>query len=230
MNVVLHSSLRSLWEKFRGTLFTLLVVVTIVVIVRTFLFGVYYIPSGSMLNTLQLGDRIFVSRLHPTLFPLKRGDVVVFRDKNHWIPDDDTSSRSGLLDLILGFIEGREPHKLLIKRVIGLPGDRVTCCSGAGRIVVNGRELDETPYLYDATPPASSIVFDVVIPEGRLWVMGDNRNNSADSRLHIGLPGGGFVPIADVVGRALLVFWPFGHWKILHNYHDSTFKGVSRVS
>jgi signal peptidase I len=158
--------------------------------VRSWLARSFFIPSASMERTLLVGDRVIVNELVPRLVPLQRGDVIVFRDPGGW----------------LGQAKGGD----LIKRVIGLPGDRVTCCGHDGRLSVNSRPVDE-PYV--TLPPGvrrvASTDFDVTVPDGAAWVMGDNRWNSADSRAH------GPVPISDVVGRAVFVSWPASRWSWL---------------
>ena len=163
--------------------------------VRTWLVRSFSIPSASMEATLQVGDRILVNELAPRLSELHRGDVVVFRDPGGWLSP----------------AEGDD----LVKRVVGLPGDTVRCCDADGRLTVDGEPLDE-PYLQvPEGDPASLAAFDVTVPEGALWVMGDNREDSADSRSHVTGPYEGFVPLENVVGRATVVFWPVGRWSTL---------------
>lgn len=200
-----------------------IVVVALVLsfLIKTFLFRAYFIPSGSMENTLQVDDRIFVNLLVPEPFPLQRGDVVVFQDTKNWLGpvDPGTQSENWMQDALVfvGLMpDNSEQH--LVKRVIGLPGDRVACCSADGSVTVNGEPLDE-PYLYPGASP-SDIDFEVVVPEGSIWVMGDHRDASADSRLHMEGDGAGFVDLKDVEGRAAVVAWPLDHWSILGNYPD----------
>ncbi len=164
--------------------------------VRTFLVRSFSIPSGSMEQTLMIGDRIMVNELAPRVMPLHRGDIVVFEDPGGWLGYDDDAGQD------------------LVKRVIGLPGDHVSCCDADGHVLVNGRALDE-PYLTlaDGGPRASATDFDVTVPEGALWVLGDNRDRSADSRAHQTGPYAGFVPVDDVIGRAFVVSWPIDRWQ-----------------
>ena len=163
--------------------------------VRTFLVRSFSIPSASMEQTLLIGDRILVNELVPGVMDLHRGDVVVFEDPGGWLAAG----------------EGDD----LVKRVIGLPGDTVSCCDSEGRLRVNGEPLDE-PYLdVPEGDPASLTPFEVTVPDGALWVMGDNRERSADSRSHVTGPYEGFVPLDHVVGRATVVFWPLGRWAVL---------------
>jgi signal peptidase I len=170
-------------------------VVALLVVLRLFAVQVYFIPSGSMEQTLRLGDRVLVDKVSYRIGEVERGDIVVFDGSTSW----DAPSASGQPSTS----EGNE----YIKRVIGLPGDRVRCCDGNGRLVVNGSPLDE-PYLYPGDV-ASVDPFDIRVAEGTVWVMGDHRSESADSRAHIGDPGGGGVPVDSIVGKAVAVLWPW---------------------
>ncbi|WP_306231229.1 signal peptidase I [Agrococcus beijingensis] len=209
-----------------------LVALLISFLVKTFLIRPFWIPSESMNDTLQVDDRIIVSLLTPTVVPVERGDVLVFEDPGGWLPETarepDETGLAGAVDWFLTFVglAPEDDHGYLIKRVIGLPGDRVQCCNDFGQLTVNGVPLDE-PYLHRDTQsePASTMPFDVEVPEGHLWVMGDNRNHSGDSRAHMDAPGGGFVPMQTVVGRAVVISWPIERWTWLDN-HPSTFVGV----
>ena len=174
---------------------SLSVVVAVLVVLRLFAVQVYFIPSGSMEQTLRLGDRVLVDKVSYRIDDVERGDIVVFDGSTSW----DAPSASGLPSSS----EGSE----YIKRVIGLPGDRVRCCDGDGRLVVNGSPLDE-PYLYPGDV-ASLDPFDIRVADGMVWVMGDHRSESADSRAHIGDPGGGGVPVDSIVGKAVAVLWPW---------------------
>ncbi len=197
-------------------------------VVKTFLFRSFYIPSASMENTLMIDDRIIVNELVPDLFPLENGDVVVFSDPGGWLPPREPSNPdlvTAALDLVgsvVGF-GGADSQDHLVKRVIGLPGDHVVCCDAKGQIEVNGVAVDE-PYILTSSghEEASGMKFDVTVPDNSLWVMGDNRYDSADSRYNQDKPGGGFVPMDHVVGRAIIVSWPVSHWIWLDN-HASNF-------
>lgn len=194
----------------RETVTVIAIALALSLIVKTFLLQAFYIPSSSMEDTLAINDRIMVNKLVPGVGELQRGDIVVFTDPGGWLgelPPQTDGLRRIAVD-VLTFV-GILPHDAgehLIKRVIGLPGDNVACCDTEGRLTVNGTSIDE-PYLKEGVEP-SSYPFDVVVPDGTVWLMGDNRANSADSRAHMGDPGGGFVPIDDVVGRALFIMWP----------------------
>lgn len=186
-------------------------------IVKTWLFQAFYIPSGSMEDTLVRDDRVIVSKLTPGPFDLRRGDVVVFEDPGEpapWLSGVSTPSDLGgpLHDLLVfvGLLpEDAENH--LIKRVIGLPGDHVKADGKSGKITVNGVEITE-PYLKSGDLPSEGKTFDIVVPEDRIWVMGDHRSDSSDSRFHDdGTGGTGSVPLDKLVGRALFIVWPMDH-------------------
>ncbi len=155
----------------------------------------FVIPSGSMQPMLSSGDRILVNRTAYWSVPIARGDLVVF---------DGADSFSV------------EPGEF-VKRVIGIEGDRIVCCTDSGQISVNGVPIEESPYLYFGDLP-SEVAFDVIVPDGKLWVMGDHRAESADSRSHLGDPGGGFVLESKVVGQARFIIWPPVRWQPLDSH------------
>ena len=193
------------------------------VAIKAFLIRSFYIPSGSMMDTLQINDRIIVNVLAPEVMPLQHGDVVVFKDPGGWlgaIPTVQKTPLQELSDFVLGTfgITAPDSAEHLVKRVIGLPGDTVECCDAEGRLIVNGAPIDET-YIRAGSIP-SEMDFSVTVPEGSYWVMGDNRQNSTDSRYHQELPSGGFVSEEFVVGRAILISWPVAHWVFLDNYPE----------
>ncbi|MFM1965826.1 MAG: hypothetical protein RL134_1551 [Actinomycetota bacterium] len=188
-------------------------------VVKTFLVQAFYIPSGSMEDTLQVGDRVLVNKVVYHLRDIERGDVIVFDGTGSFITGPIVEPERSPVEAVgrlLGEIVGLAPPRDtdFIKRVIGVGGDRVVCCDAEGRITVNGVALDEEAYLYRNNPPSKQ-PFDVLVPEGTLWVMGDHRSASADSRSHMGDPGGGFVPTDRVIGRAFAVVWPLGNAQIL---------------
>ncbi|MTE23675.1 signal peptidase I [Microbacterium sp. ZXX196] len=212
----------------------LIVVIAVVasVVIKAFVVRSFYIPSASMERTLMTGDRILVDELTVDWTGYDRGDVVVFEDPGGWLPTSATPSpggAAGAIDWALTAvgISASDSEDHLVKRVIGLPGDHITCCNALGQIEVNGVGVDELDYLDlpDGSSLASTTDFDVTVPEGSLWVMGDNRNRSQDSRYHADQPGGGFVPLDNVVGRVVLRTWPLSHFGTLSSASDA-FMGV----
>ncbi|MFI7875225.1 signal peptidase I [Streptomyces salinarius] len=166
---------------------TLLVLLLFLLLLGTFVLQPFQIPSGSMERGLRIGDRVLVNKLAYRFDGRpQRGDIVVF---------DGT---------------GLFGHGDYIKRVVGVGGDHVVCCDEEGRIRVNGQSVDESAFLYPGDRP-STVPFDVVVPDGTLFVLGDHRADSSDSRDHLGSPGGGMVPLDEVIGRADWIVWPFGH-------------------
>lgn len=195
----------------RETAIVMVSALVLSILIKTFLAQAFFIPSGSMEDTLAVGDRVMVNKLVPGPFELDRGDIVVFVDPGGWLgplaPDTRPAWQQSLTSLFtwIGLLPQDAGHHL-IKRVIGVGGDRVTCCTQDGRLSVNGEPVTE-PYLKPGTSP-SDVPFDVVVPPGHVWVMGDNRSNSEDSRAHLGEPGGGMVPVENIVGRAFVLLWP----------------------
>ena len=178
-------------------------------VVKTFLVQPFHIPSGSMEDTLIKDDRVLVSKLTPGPFELRRGDIVVFTDPGHWLGEIPEVHRTPVQSaLIFLGLAPDDSHEHLIKRVIGLPGDHVVCCTVGGQLTVNGVAITE-PYLKPGDNAAGGRgSFDIIVPAGKVWVMGDHRSASADSRSQMGKPGGGMVPLDDVVGRAWVRYWP----------------------
>ncbi len=216
----------------RDVVVIVLAAIVISFLIKTFLIRSFYIPSESMEDTLLVNDRIIVNQLVPELTPVSRGDVVVFTDPGGWLdpvfepPKDPVAGFFEWLGSIVG-LTAPDSNDHLIKRVIGLPGDRIVCCDDFGRMSVNGVPLDESAYvkLPDGVTRVSRDDFDVTVPEGSLWVMGDNRWNSRDSRYNRDKPGNGFVPQGNVVGRAILISWPIDRWTWLDNF-PLVFEGV----
>ena len=224
------------WKIFvRDILLIFLAALFISFMIKTFLIRSFYIPSSSMEVTLHIDDRIIVNQLEPKLMPIEHGDVVVFKDPGGWLTptvEPQVNWFVGGVDAVLGFVGLSAPdsNDHLIKRVIGVPGDKVVCCNDFGQITVNGVPLEE-PYitLPEGVTKATRDDFSVTVPKDKLWVLGDNRYNSADSAFHRDDPTGGFVPIDNVVGRALLISWPVNHWTWLDNY-PVTFSDVDKGS
>ena len=195
----------------------MVVALAITLLLQTFFVQVFSIPSGSMQNTIAIGDRVVVDKLSPWFgWKPQRGEVVVFKDPDNWLADDPVPKDGPVLGAVKSaftFVGLLPSDRDLIKRVIGVPGDTVACCDTQGRVTVNGKPLDES-YVFPGNPP-SRITFKVTVPAGKLWVMGDHRDISADSRYHMTDATGGFVPEKDVVGRAVAVVWPLSHWRTL---------------
>jgi len=193
-----------------------LVVVALVVslLIKSFLVQFFYIPSGSMENTLQIKDRVAVNKVPFISKTINRGDVVVFRDPNNWLPEivDYGTNKyvaKAKSALVAVGVLPNPAKQYLVKRVIGVAGDHVVCCTKDGNLTINGEEVIE-PYIYAGNKP-SEMQFDVTVPAGKLWVMGDHRGASADSRYHQEDINKGFVPVSKVTGRVVGVIWPFKH-------------------
>lgn len=226
-----RSRRRGVWSFLRDVVVIVLIAILVSFLVKTFIVRSFYIPSGSMEDTLQVSDRILVDQITPRFDEYDRGDIVVFRDPGGWLPPVNTPARAPFVeavDWILSLVglSASDSDDHLVKRIIGLPGDRVVCCNALGQIEVNGVPVDETAYTkLAAGEPASAIDFDVTVPAGSLWVLGDNRNRSKDSRYNTEQPGQGFVPVDNLVGRAFLVTWPLDRFGLLDFHHD-VFAGV----
>jgi signal peptidase I len=196
------------------------------VAIKALFLQAFYIPSGSMEDTLVFNDRILVQKVSywgggsP-----QRGDVVVFADPGSWLAPQDSAGATSPVAKGLEIFGLYPTGGHLVKRVIGVGGDTVQCCDRRGRVTVNGDPLDEQSYLAPGAEP-SLIQFKTEVQPGRLWVMGDNRSNSADSRVHLGDPGGGQVPVEDVVGKVFSVVWPLDHATLLHR--PQTFEAVDK--
>lgn len=196
----------------------IVVALLLALLIKTFIVQAFYIPSGSMENTLLINDRVLVNKLVYRVRDIERGDVVVFSGVDSWQGEGDFEKPSNPVTSLFhwaGALFGLVPgERDFIKRVIGLPGDKVQCCDAQGRITVNGVPLDEKSYLYPGNKP-SDTPFQITVPPGRLWVMGDHRGLSSDSRSHQGDPGGGAIPVDHVIGRAFVILWPFSHATLL---------------
>ncbi|MGW4893888.1 signal peptidase I [Kitasatospora sp. NPDC004240] len=209
---------RSFWKELPILIGIALV---LALVIKTFFVQAFSIPSESMQNTLQVGDRVLVDKLTPWFgAEPERGEVVVFHDPGGWLNDEPVQESGNSfvrgVQEVLSFV-GLMPsanEKDLIKRVIAIGGDTVEC-EGEGPVKVNGIALDE-PYVFPGNTPCGTKPFGPVkVPEGRIWVMGDHRADSLDSRFHMDQPGGGTVPVDDVIGRAFVVAWPIDRWSTL---------------
>ncbi len=211
------------WAAVKETVVVVGTALALSLLIKTFLVQAFYIPSPSMERTLVDGDRVLTSLLTPGPFDLARGDIVVFEDPGGWLPSAQAPDRGPVAGAVVGVLTfvgvlPRNSGDHLIKRVIGMPGDTVACCDDAGRLSVNGSPIEE-PYVSPGDEP-SQITFEVVVPDDRLWVMGDHRSVSQDSRWHQDLEGRGTVPVDDVVGRAMAVIWPLDRLDWLSDYPD----------
>ena len=205
-----------------GNLGAFLLVLVIVIVIRSTVVQTFVIPSSSMEDTLAEGDRVAVTMYD--VDEIRRGDIVVFNDPDNWLTvTEPTGLHKIIQDALVALrILPANPGHHLIKRVIGVAGDHIVA-DGRGSLTVNGVPVNET-YLKPGRS-ASEMAFDVVVPRGFVWVMGDNRSNSSDSRYHQDDAHGGFVPIDDVAGVAKVVVWPIGHWRGLGDGHEA-FKDV----
>ncbi|CAN1500807.1 LepB Signal peptidase I [Candidatus Nanopelagicaceae bacterium] len=192
--------------------FPILIIVALAVslLIKTFLVQFFYIPSGSMENTLQIGDRVAVNKLPFISKTINRGDVVVFRDPANWLPEPYEASGNKILGkvkdgLVTVGVLPNPAKQYLVKRVIGVAGDKVICCDN-GKLTINGKETSE-PYIF-AGNKASDLDFNITVPEGKIWVMGDHRGSSADSRYHQDDVNNGFVPVSKVTGQVFATIWP----------------------
>ncbi|GAA3217172.1 MULTISPECIES: signal peptidase I [unclassified Streptomyces] len=207
---------RSFWKELPILIGIALI---LALLIKTFLVQAFSIPSESMQNSLQKGDRVLVDKLTPWFgSEPERGEVVVFHDPDNWLAGEPTPKPNALQKVLswIGLMPSAE-EKDLIKRVIGVGGDTVSC-KGTGPLRVNGKALNE-PYVYPGNTPCSEGEdggqFTVKVPEGYIWVMGDHRQNSRDSRYNQHDRNHGFVPVDKVVGRAIVKAWPINRWGTL---------------
>jgi signal peptidase I len=201
----------------------LVVAFCLAVLIRTFLVQAFYIPSGSMENTLAIKDRVLVNKVVYDMRDPLRGEIVVFRGTDNWAPEQPAEPISSTFGAKLGRTIGdlvgvsRPGERDFIKRVIGLPGDKIACCDDKGRITVNGEPVDE-PYIFEDSPLdappnprqcTSRRFAEVTVPPNEMFVMGDHRLVSQDARCQ------GPVPIDNIIGRAFVVVWPTSHFTSL---------------
>jgi len=208
---------RSFWKELPILIGIALV---LALLIKTFLVQAFSIPSDSMQNTLQQGDRVLVDKLTPWFgSEPERGEVVVFHDPDNWLAGEPTADPNAVQTFLswIGLMPSAE-EKDLIKRVVGVGGDTVSC-EGTGPLKVNGKALNETDYVYAGNTPCSQDdqggQFSVKVPKGSIWVMGDHRQNSRDSRYNQSDKHHGMVPVKEVVGRAIVKAWPINRWGTL---------------
>jgi signal peptidase I len=210
-----------LWQE---TLLLLVIALGLAILIKAFFVQAFYIPSPSMEPQFVKNDRILVQKVSywgggdP-----QRGDIIVFKDPGGWLRAQDTQGPKSGVKKVMETIGLYPAGGHLVKRVIGVGGDHVVCCDTQGRVTVNGKALDEKSYLPKDTAP-SLTKFDKTVPKGYLWMMGDNRSDSSDSREHMGQPGGGFVSDGLVVGKVFALVWPVGRAELIHR--PSTFDAV----
>lgn len=222
---------RGLWSSILEYALTFAVALVVAVLIKTFLVQPFFIPSASMRPTLMEQDKILVSKLHPGVLDLQRGDVIVFEDPGTWVGSDPSAplSKRDQVSKALSFV-GLAPDPSqhhLVKRLIGVGGDHIVCKERGGAMTVNDQVLNE-PYIATGNG-ACQTTFDVTVPKGKLWVMGDNRFNSADSADHYARGESGFVDESLVTGKAVLRFMPFDRFGTLDN-GDETFKKLNSAS
>jgi signal peptidase I len=210
-----------LWQE---TILLLVLALLLAIIIKSLFVQAFYIPSPSMEPQFIKNDRILVQKVSywGSASP-SRGDIVVFKDPGGWLDDDQGSTASSPFTRVLEKIGLYPTGGHLVKRVIGIGGDRVVCCDAKGRVTVNGKALNEKSYLPKGTAP-SQIKFDIKVPQDHLWMMGDNRGFSFDSRGHMGSPGGGYVDQKLVVGKVFALIWPWKRAEIIHR--PATFEGI----
>jgi signal peptidase I len=244
---------KSRWSFLTEMVVLFAVALTIALLIKTFVVQPFYIPSASMENTLLIGDKVLVNKIVYRIRPISRGDIVVFNGAGSWQPPEKAAPPNhnplarfydatlGKLFTAIRGLFGTAPGQTdYIKRVIGVPGDHIFCCNAKGEITVNGVPLRESSYLIPGAKPSEG-PFNIAVPPGRLWVMGDNRPQSADSRLHycsytytppqcVSYDRSGTVPEGKVIGRAFMIIWPPSRIRILPIPSTFSQRGLNHAS
>lgn len=205
--------MRTLWAAVRELLITVGIALVISSLVRIFLFQVFYVPSASMEDTLLLQDRIVATKVTKPFTEIKRGEIVVFKDPGDWLPEYESDRNVFLHFLSVVGLLPSDAGDDLVKRVIGIEGDNIKCCSENGRIIVNGVELQDQSFIKPEVE-TDQVEFDIIVPKDRVFVMGDNRPDSRDSRFHLETAYG-TVPVKNIVGPVNLRIWPFSRFSTL---------------
>lgn len=226
---------RKMWRGLREVAIVAVSALVISFLIKTFLMQAFWIPSGSMEDTLRIGDRVLVSKIEAGSLGVERGDIVVFEDPGGWLPPAVETSRGPVLSNardaleFIGIVPAASSNHL-IKRVIAQGGDEVQCCDEQGRLLVNGVALEES-YLFPGDEPSDE-EFEITVPADHYWVMGDHRSNSRDSRANDdGTGQGGSIPAESVVGQAFVLVWPLDHWDWLstpETFNDLSASEVAR--
>ena len=234
---------RPLWTELP---LLIVIALAIALVIKTYVLQAFFIPSASMENTLEIGDKIVVNKVVYHLRSIQPGDIIVFNGAGSWTaaarasrPSSDPVVRAydatlrPLFQSVAGVFGTAPGQTDFIKRVIGVPGDRVACCNAQGLVTVNGVPLNEQSYVYPGEAPGDAPAgysgrFSITVPPGRLWVMGDNRAVSDDSRLRQDDPGHGTIPESDVIGRAFMIVWPPSRWRILSIPATFSQPGITR--
>jgi signal peptidase I len=205
--------LRTLWAAVRELLITVGIALILSSLVRIFLFQVFYVPSASMEDTLLLQDRIVATKITKPFTDIKRGEIVVFKDPGDWLPEYESNRNFFLHFLSVVGLLPSDAGDDLVKRVIGIGGDNIKCCSENGRILINGVELNDESFIKPEVE-TNQVEFEITVPEKRVFVMGDNRPDSRDSRFHLETAYG-TVPEKNIVGVVNLRIWPFSRFSTL---------------
>lgn len=216
-----HSRARRKLSWWQETFLLLALALLTSIVVKAFFVQMFFVPSASMRPELIEDDRILVEKMSMWDGEVERGDVVVFQDPGGWLgATPEPTGMQELLSLVGLYPDGGH----LVKRVIAVGGDHIVCCDKQGRLTVNDVPLEEDEYLRDDVDP-SQRQFDVVVPDDAVWVMGDNRSNSQDSRFHLDDAGSGSVPLDNVVGKVWAIVWPTDRFEVLET--PGTFDGVA---